>query len=92
MKKQFKKIPEFETEEAEREFWSKNDSTDFIDWSKSEKVILSNLKPSTRSISIRLSEDLLHKLKLEANRRDVPYQSLIKVILTESVRTRNIAV
>ena len=92
MKKQFKKIPEFKSEDAEREFWSKNDSTDFIDWAKSEKVILSNLKPSTRSISIRLSEDLLHKLKLEANRRDVPYQSLIKVILTESVRTRSLAV
>jgi len=80
-----KKLPNFETEEQEREFWSKSDSTEYIDWSKAEKTILPNLKPSTKKISIRLPETMIDELKLLANKRDVPYQSLLKIFLSEKI-------
>ena len=81
-----KKIPEFESEEQEREFWSEHDSSEHVDWSRAERVTLANLKPSTKTISVRLPESLLEELKLLANKRDVPYQSLLKLYLAERVK------
>ena len=83
--KKLKNIPEFKSEKEEREFWAKNDSSDFIDWNKSESVSFPKLKPSTKTISLRLPESLLNEIKLIAHKRDVPYQSLIKIILKERV-------
>jgi predicted DNA binding CopG/RHH family protein len=80
-----KKIPKFKNDNEERNFWSKHDSTEYIDWSKSKKVIFPNLKPTTKSISIRLPELLINELKLLANKKDMPYQSFIKYILAEKV-------
>jgi predicted DNA binding CopG/RHH family protein len=80
-----KKIPNFDTEDQEREFWSKSDSTEYIDWAKAEKTILPNLKPSTKKISLRLPETMINELKLLANKRDVPYQSLLKIFLSEKI-------
>jgi predicted DNA binding CopG/RHH family protein len=79
------RIPQFRTEEEEREFWASHDSTEYIDWSKAESVTLSNLKPSVRSISIRLPEIMVEELKLLAHKRDVPYQSLMKIFISEKV-------
>lgn len=81
-----KKVPKFETEQEEREFWETHDSSDHVDWTKAESVSLSNLKPSTKTISLRLPEGLLDSIKIEANKRDMPYQSLIKVWLAEDVK------
>ena len=83
--KKLKNIPKFKNEAEEREFWSKNDSTEFIDWNKSKLVSFPNLKPSTKTISLRLPEFLLNDIKIIANKRDVPYQSLIKIILKERI-------
>jgi len=78
-----KKIPKFKTEAEERDFWANADSSDYIDWSKARRVLLPNIKPSLRTISLRLPEFMLEELKLIANKRDVPYQSLIKIFLSE---------
>ena len=78
-----KKIPEFKSEAAERKFWETHDSTDYVDWSRAKTSRLPGLRPSTQSISLRLPASLLDNIKIEANRRDVPYQSLIKVWLVE---------
>jgi len=83
--KKMKTIPRFETEDAEREFWATHDSTDHVDWSRARKVTFSRLKPSTRTISLRLPEPLLENLKMLANKRDVPYQSLLKIFLAERI-------
>lgn len=83
--KKLKNIPKFNTEEKEREFWSKNDSTEYLDWNKSKRASFPNLKPSTKTISLRLPEFLLNDIKIIANKRDVPYQSLIKIILKERI-------
>jgi predicted DNA binding CopG/RHH family protein len=80
-----KSIPEFSSEEEEREFWAAHDSTDYLDWDKAEKVVFPNLKLSTKTISLRLPESMLNELRLLANKRDVPYQSLIKILLQESL-------
>jgi len=80
-----KQVPRFESEEKERDFWAEHDSTDYVDWSKSERVIFPRLKPSTRTISVRLPEALLDDLKYIANKKDVPYQSLLKIYLAERV-------
>jgi len=85
MMKKLKKIPKFKTEDEEREFWSKADSTNYVDWTKAKRISFSKLKPSTRTISIRLPEHLIEGLKVLANKRDVPYQSLIKIILNERI-------
>jgi len=85
MKKKLKTIPKFKTEAEERVFWESHDSTEYIDWSQAKNVRIPNLKPSTQAISLRLPLSLLEKIKVEANRRDVPYQSLIKVWLGEKV-------
>jgi predicted DNA binding CopG/RHH family protein len=84
-KKPLKAIPKFETEAQEQEFWSAHDSTDYVDWSKAQRIAFGRLKPSTQTISIRLPEALLEDLKLLANKRDVPYQSLLKIFLAERV-------
>jgi len=86
MKKKLKKIPRFRSEKQERAFWEKNDSTDFIDWRKGERTSFPNLKPSLKSISIRLPESMIEQLKVIANKKDVPYQSLVKMYLSEKVR------
>jgi predicted DNA binding CopG/RHH family protein len=78
-----KRIPDFENEDKEREFWASRDSVDYIDWSGAERIRFPNLKPSRRSISLRLPQSMLEAIKNEANRRDIPYQSLIKVWLSE---------
>ena len=78
-----KKIPKFKTEAEERDFWANADSSDYVDWSKAIRVLLPNIKPSLRTISLRLPELMLAELKLIANKRDVPYQSLIKIFLSE---------
>ncbi|EKE14489.1 MAG: hypothetical protein ACD_12C00482G0002 [uncultured bacterium] len=83
MKKVFKKIPVFKNEDEEREFWSNHDSTDYVDWSKASFVHFSNLKLSTETISIRLPKWMLDDIKKEANKKDVPYQSLIKIYLAD---------
>ena len=80
-----KKIPEFRNEEEEFEFWSKADSTEYLDWSKAKRVKLPNLKPTLRTISLRLPVSMVEDLKVLANQRDVPYQSLMKVFLAERV-------
>ena len=80
-----KSIPLFKTEAEERRFWETHDSTDYVDWSKAERVRFPNLKPSTTAISIRLPRGLLEQIKIAANKRDVPYQSLIKMWLAEKV-------
>lgn len=80
-----KKIPKFKNEDEEREFWAAADSTEYIDWKKSEKVAFPKLKPSTKTISLRLPEFILDELKMIANKRDVPYQSLIKMFLKDRI-------
>ena len=78
-----KKIPEFRSEDAERDFWAAHDSTEFIDWRGGEKRRFPKLKPSLRTISLRLPVSMIEDLKVLANKRDVPYQSLLKVFLAE---------
>lgn len=84
-----KKIPEFKSEAEERAFWEKHDSTEYLDWSKAKPARFPNLKPSTKTISLRLPESLLDRIKIEANKRDMPYQSLIKAWLVEDVNSSN---
>ncbi len=80
-----KQIPKFKNEDDEREFWATHDSAEFINWNKAEKITFPNLKPSVRKISLRLPESMLEELKLLANKRDVPYQSLLKIFLSERI-------
>ena len=87
MSKQPKAVPKFANEAEERAFWETHDSTEYLDWSKAQKVVLPNLKPTTKTISLRLPQHLLDSLKAAANARDVPYQSLIKVWLQEKLRS-----
>jgi predicted DNA binding CopG/RHH family protein len=86
MSKQPKAVPKFANEAEERAFWETHDSSEYLDWSKARKVVLPNLKPTTKTISLRLPQHLLDSLKAAANARDVPYQSLIKVWLQEKLR------
>ena len=78
-------IPKFRSEEEEMLFWDKNDSVDFVDWSKAKPVTMSNLKPSVKSISVRLPEIMLEELKLLAHKKDIPYQSLMKIFISEKI-------
>ena len=80
-----KPVPAFNDEAAERSFWETHDSADHLDWSRAERVRLPNLKPSTAAISLRLPVPLLERIKVAANKRDVPYQSLIKTWLAEKL-------
>lgn len=86
-----KKIPEFSNEEEEFEFWSKADSTEYLDWSQAKRTKLPNLKPTLKTISIRLPAAMVEDLKVLANQRDVPYQSLMKVFLAERVAQERLA-
>lgn len=81
-----KSIPVFATEDDERDFWANNDLTDFADWSNSKREAFPNLKPSLKTISIRLSESMINDLKILANKNDVPYQSLVKIFLSERIK------
>ena len=85
MNKKLTPVPHFRTEAEERKFWETHDSAEYVDWSKVQRVRLPNLKMSTTSISLPLPQGLLERIKIAANKRDVPYQSLIKVRLTEKV-------
>ncbi len=78
-------IPEFKSEDEEREFWARQDSTEYLDWEQARPVVFSKLKPATKTISLRMSESMLEELKLLANKMDVPYQSLIKFYLRERI-------
>lgn len=89
MSRKLKPIPKLRSEAKEREFWETHDSTEYLDWSKAERIRLPNLKLSTQAISLRLPVSLLERIKIEANKRDVPYQSLIKVWLTEKITAKN---
>ena len=80
-----KTLPKFKNEEKARAFWAKHDSADYVDWTKAKRVVFPNLKPSTKTISLRLPESIIASLKVLANKRDVPYQSLLKVFLTEKI-------
>ena len=80
-----KTIPTFQTEQQEREFWENNDSTEFIDWKNAKNLKFTNLKKSTKTISLRLPEDMLEKLRIKANAMDVPYQSFIKMIIQKEL-------
>jgi predicted DNA binding CopG/RHH family protein len=87
MSSKHESIPEFSNEDEEREFWAEHDSTEYVDWNKAEKnPTFSRLRPSTRTVSIRLPESLIAELKTLANKRDVPYQSLVKIFLYEKVK------
>ncbi|MFN0073593.1 MAG: BrnA antitoxin family protein [Chloroflexota bacterium] len=86
MRKNRKPIPELRSEDEEREFWASHDSTDYVDWSRAGRVSLPNLQPSTQSISLRLPISMLEELKLAARKRDVPYQSLLKMFLAERLQ------
>jgi predicted DNA binding CopG/RHH family protein len=81
-----KKIPKFQNEDQERDFWASRDSTEYIDWKKANRVKFPNLKPSTKTISLRLPESMIEDLKILANKRDVPYQSLLKIFLAERIK------
>jgi predicted DNA binding CopG/RHH family protein len=83
--KNSKRIPTFRNEDKEREFWSSSDSADFLDWDKAEVAAFSDLKPTTRAISLRIPETMLEQIRRIANERDVPYQSLIKMFLKDRI-------
>ena len=85
MARKLKAIPKFNTEAEERQFWETHDSTDYVDWSTAQRARFPNLKLSTTSISLRLPQGTLDRIKIAANKRDVPYQSLIKVWLAEKL-------
>lgn len=86
MKKQNKKIPKFKNEDEERDFWAKNDTLEYFDWTHAQKVVFPDLKQTTKAISIRLPESMIDELKVLANKRDVPYQSLIKIFLFDKIQ------
>jgi len=85
-KKKLKVLPALSSEDQERDFWAREDSTDYFDWTKARGVVFPNLKPSLRTISLRLPVTLIARLKQLANERDIPYQSLLKSFLAERVR------
>ena len=85
MPKKFKQIPKFKNEDEEREFWATADSTEYFDWSKAKRVVFSNLKRTKKPISLRISTSLLSQVKSIANKKDIPYQSLIKQYIAEAV-------
>lgn len=89
MSKRRKATPDFQSEAEERAFWESRDSSDHVDWSRAQRVSLPNLKPSTKTISLRLPVALLERIKIEANKRDIPYQSLIKAWLAEDVARKH---
>jgi predicted DNA binding CopG/RHH family protein len=85
MRRRAESVPAFQSEAEERRFWEDHDSTAYVDWSNAERVRLPNLRPSTASISLRMPVSLLERIKTAAHKRDVPYQSLIKIWLAEKL-------
>jgi len=85
MPKKLKEIPEFKSEDAERAFWATADSAEFVDWEQANAVVMQNLKPTTKTVSLRIPESMLNEIRLIANKRDVSYQSLIKIFLKERI-------
>lgn len=83
--KKLKQIPEFKNEDQERDFWATHDSTDYIDWSKAKHVIFPNLKLTKQPISLRVTTSLLAKVKSVANKKDMPYQTLMKQYISQGV-------
>jgi predicted DNA binding CopG/RHH family protein len=81
-----KTIPSFKSEKEEKKFWETHDSSEYINWRDAKKIAFPELKPSTQSISIRLPCSLLEEIKVKANKRDVPYQSFIKILLAEALK------
>lgn len=81
-----KQLPKFKSEEQERSFWSDHDSVDFVDWSAAQRRTFPNLRPTLRTISLRLPESMIGHLKVLANKRDIPYQSLLKQFLAERLQ------
>ena len=86
MKKKLKEIPRFNSEDEERDFWAKADTTDYVNWDNAKRVGFPNLKPSTETISLRLPKGLLFNIKRLANKNDMPYQSMMKYILFEKIK------
>ena len=84
-----KKLPKFKNEAEERQFWQTHDSADYIDWAKAKPASFPNLKPSTQTISLRLPANLLNDIKVLANKEDIPYQSLIKMLLAQAVHAKH---
>lgn len=84
-----KKLPKFKNEVEERQFWQTHDSADYIDWTKAKHSTFPNLKPSTQTISLRLPANLLNDIKVLANKEDIPYQSLIKILLAQGVHAKH---
>lgn len=87
LRKMNQKIPKFKNISQEKKFWEEHDSTDYVDWSSAKRVIFPNLKPSTKTISLRLPEDLFNEIKIVANKEDIPYQSLMKMLLAQGMKT-----
>jgi len=88
-KKSLMPLPAFSSEDEERDFWAREESTQYIDWTKAKRIAFPNLKPSVRTISVRLPVAMIARLKLLANQRDVPYQSLLKMFLAERLEREN---
>jgi len=86
MRKKLKNIPVFRSEDEEREFWSTHDSTEYVDWNKAKEIIFPNLKPTVKPVNIKLPEWMLARIKSEANKNDIPYQTLIKIWLSEKLQ------
>jgi predicted DNA binding CopG/RHH family protein len=86
-KKPSRAIPDFASEDEERKFWARHDAADYFDWERAVQPKLTELKPSTRSISLRLPLSMLEELKVLANQKDVPYQSLMKIYLAERIES-----
>ena len=84
--KNLKPVPKFTSEQQERKFWLTHDSTEYVDWSRAQRTVFPNLKPTYKSISLRLPIHMLDEIKLLANKKDIPYQSLMKVFLSEKVK------
>lgn len=84
-RKRKKQVPKHRSEDRERDFWASADSTEYVDWNEAQRVAFPNLKPSLKTISLRLPEMMLAELKALANKRDVPYQSLLKMFLAERI-------
>ena len=84
--KKYNRLPEFKNEDEEREFWSTHDTADYFDLTQAKPAVFPNLKPSTRSVSIRINESLFQDIKTLANKKNIPYQSLIKMYLSEKVK------
>lgn len=85
MNKRFKELPKFKNEDEERDFWAVHDSTDYFDWSKARRVIFPNLQLTKRPISLRITNSLLAKVKMLANKKDMPYQTLMKQYVSKGV-------